>query len=258
MSKTPISVIFTTYNEAQNIGAALDAVIGWASEIIVVDSFSTDETPDIVRRYAGVYFKQRKYVGPSDQKNWAIPQAAHEWVLLVDADERVTSDLREEINEIVEAKTIHFDGYWIGFRHFFMGQQVKYSGWQNDKTIRLIRRDVCRYNNNRVHEEIARENLRIGRLKNKFDHYTFKDFAHFVEKQARYARWSAEDYANKTKNVTYFHLLLKPLFRFCKHFILKRGFLDGKVGFFISIIAAWTVFLRYATILENRKKDKKR
>ncbi len=185
MKKTPISIIFTTYNEAKNIGAALDAVIGWACEIMVIDSFSTDETPDIVLRYAGVHFKQRKYVGPSDQKNWAIPQATHEWVLLVDADERVTPDMREEIDQIVAAKTLNFDGYWVGFRHFFMGQQVKYSGWQNDKTIRLIRRDICRYNNNKVHEEIAHEHLRIGRLKNKFDHYTFKDLAHFIEKQER-------------------------------------------------------------------------
>lgn len=253
MAKTKITVLFTTYNEAQHIGAALEAVIGWAEEVIVVDSFSTDETPEIVQRYAGIHFLQRKYVGPSDQKNWAIPQAKHEWILLLDADERVTPDLRQEIDKIIHAQQIDFDGYWLGFRHFFMGQEVHYSGWQNDKTIRLIRRDICRYNNNRVHEEIAHEQLRIGYLKNKLQHYTFKNLAHFIEKQERYARWGAEDYAKKTGKITYFHLLVKPFFRFIKHFLLKRGFLDGKIGFFISVIAAWTVFLRYATILENRK-----
>ena len=256
-----ITVIFTTYNEAHNIAAALDTVVGWANEIIVVDSFSTDATCKIVSDTEGgdktsIKLLQRAYKGPADQKNWAIPQAKNAWILLVDADERVTDALKTEIEQVVNAENTTADAYWIGFQHYFMGKKVRYSGWQNDKTIRLIQRDKCRYNSNQVHEEIDTKGLKIGRLTHKFMHYTFKDLDHFVAKQERYAAWSALDYAAKTPRVTFFHLAIKPFFRFFKHYILKLGFLDGKVGFFIASIAAWTVFLRFAKIVEMRKQKK--
>ncbi len=296
-NRVSLTVIFTTYNEEHNIEKALQSVYNWADEIIVVDSFSTDSTPTIVAQYPRVTFVQRDYYSPAHQKNWAIPTACHEWILLMDADERATPEMRSEIEEIVynsetqrqsglrgeieyqkdyslatssightsndidknnltalnayhQSQT--FDAYWIGFTHYFMGKKVKYSGWQNDKTIRLIKRDVCRYNSNRVHEEIVTEGLKIGFLKNKFEHYTFKDLNHFIQKQERYALWSAEDKDPTTGKITYFHLTLKPFARFFKHFILKKGFLDGRVGFIISAIAAWSVFLRYTFMLENR------
>jgi glycosyltransferase involved in cell wall biosynthesis len=269
--KLPITVLLTTYNEAHNIAAALDSVVDWANEIIVVDSFSTDETVSIAKNY-GVTVWQRAYKGPADQKNWAIPQAQYDWILLMDADERTTPHMKAEIRTIVEAdfQTAAFDCYWIGFRHYVMGQLVRYSGWQNDKTIRLIRRDLCRYNQNQVHEEIDTVRrtpleeggalgqngrpLRVGHLKTKFEHYTFKNSQHFIAKQERYAAWSALDYEPRTGRILPgYHFFLKPLFRFFKHFILKRGFLDGRIGFIIAAIAAWTVFLRYVNIQEIRQ-----
>jgi glycosyltransferase involved in cell wall biosynthesis len=283
----PITVIFTTYNEAPNIQSALESVATWASEILVVDSFSTDGTVEIIEKFGGVRLLQRAYFGPADQKNWAIPQAKNEWVLLMDADERATLFMRDEIAEILrgpselktslrgtkqkneELKSHIFnseqlantrsnicDGYWIGFTHFFMGKKVRFSGWQNDKTIRLIHRDKCRYNANRVHEEIVTDGLKIGRLTAKFDHYTFRDIEHFVQKQQRYAAWSAIDHDKKTGTVTAFHFVIKPFFRFFKHYFLKLGFLDGKVGFIIAAVAAWSVFLRYVKIVENRQLKK--
>jgi glycosyltransferase involved in cell wall biosynthesis len=251
--KSNISVIFTTFNEAHNIKAALDTVFEWADDILVVDSFSTDETINIIKSYPTIRLFQRKYEGPSDQKNWAIPQAKHAWVLLMDADERTTPDMRHEMDTILRQSKA-FDGYWVGFTHYFMGKQVRYSGWQNDKTIRLIQRDKCRYNDNRVHEEINMDGISVGYIKNKFQHYTFKDIQHFVAKQERYARWSAEDHDVKTGRITYFHLFFKPIFRFFKHYVLKKGFLDGKVGFVISAVASWSVFLRYVYLLEKRRK----
>jgi glycosyltransferase involved in cell wall biosynthesis len=270
-SPLPITVIFTTYNEAPNIHSALESVAAWAAEIIVVDSFSTDGTVEIVEKFGGVRLFQRAYFGPADQKNWAIPQAKNEWILLMDADERATPKMHVEIAFILrgpseigiqnlesnlDANSLivnDFDCYWIGFTHFFMGQEVRFSGWQNDKTIRLIRRDKCRYNDNRVHEEIVSEGLKVGRLTSKFDHYTFRDIEHFVQKQQRYAAWSAIDRDKKTGRVTGFHLVIKPFFRFFKHYFLKLGFLDGKIGFVIAAVAAWSVFLRYVKIIENRQ-----
>ena len=256
-NKIPITVIFTTFNEEHNIRQALNSVIDWVQEIIVVDSFSTDKTADIVSEFKEVQFLQHMYFSPALQKNWAIPLAIHEWVLLMDADERVTLPLKNEIQSLFSKnetdKSLDYDCYWVGFTHFFGNKKVKYSGWQNDKTIRLIKRDICRYNQQMVHEEIITEGVTVGKLKYKFDHYTFKNVKHFVDKQMRYAEWSAEDKNTKTGNITYFHLLIKPCFRFIKHFILKRGFLDGYVGFFISAIAAWTVFMRYLYIYEKRQ-----
>jgi glycosyltransferase involved in cell wall biosynthesis len=275
----PLTVIFTTYNEAPNIQSALESVATWVSEIIVVDSFSTDGTVEIIERFGGVQLLQRAYFGPADQKNWAIPQAKNEWILLMDADERATPSMRDEIAEILrgytELKIKNYeltsdtknelnalnsnliDGYWIGFTHFFMGKKVRFSGWQNDKTIRLIHRDKCRYNANRVHEEIVTDGLKIGRLTTKFDHYTFRDIEHFVQKQQRYAAWSAIDHDKKTGRITAFHFVIKPFFRFFKHYFLKLGFLDGKIGFIIAAVASWSVFLRYVKIVENRQLRKR-
>jgi glycosyltransferase involved in cell wall biosynthesis len=271
----PLTIIVTTFNEEHNIGIALDTVLGWADEIIVVDSFSTDNTESLVRQHPEVRFMQHEYLGPAFQKNWAIPLAKHKWVLLMDADERVSIEMQAEIAEILRGgkavsnfkfqisnsteirnpkSEIHC--YWIGFTHYFMGKKVNYSGWQNDKTIRLIQRDKCRYNNNKVHEEIITEGLEVGQLRNKFAHYTFKNISHFVAKQERYAAWSAEDKEKTTGRITYYHLWLKPFFRFFKHFILKKGFLDGYVGFIISAVAAWSVFMRYVFMVENRKNTK--
>jgi glycosyltransferase involved in cell wall biosynthesis len=249
-----ISVIFTTFNEEHNIADAIDSV-SWADEVIVVDSFSDDKTAEIAQ-HKGVKLLLRKYLGPADQKNWAIPQAKNQWVLLMDADERVTPELKTEIINILATKTTNEnEAYWIGFKHNFMGKWVNYSGWRNDKTIRLINRDLCRYNNNQVHEEIITKNLKVGILKNRFLHYTYKDLDHFLNKMQRYASWSAEDYDKKTGRVTAYHLILKPMFRFFRHYVLKKGFLDGRVGICISAIMAWGVFLRYAKLIELRRKN---
>ena len=259
-TKLPLTVIFTTFNEEDNIAHALDSVIDWAGEVIVVDSFSTDNTEGVVKKYKNVQFLQHLYFGPALQKNWAIPLAHNEWVLLMDADERVTAALKDEINktlnQIKSDKNFNFDCFWIGFTHYIWDIKVRYSGWQNDKTIRLIKRDVCRYNQNKVHEEIITEGVRVGKLENKFDHYTFKNIRHFVDKQMRYAAWSAEDKDASTGKISYYHLAIKPFSRFFKHFIIKKGFLDGHIGFMISAIAAWTVFMRYLYLLENRNSSK--
>jgi glycosyltransferase involved in cell wall biosynthesis len=246
----PISVIITTFNEAHNIEGVLHTV-KWADEVMVVDSFSTDRTVDLATQH-GVRVLQHAYEGPAAQKNWAIPQAKHEWILLLDADERVTSELQQEIQAWLQKDAIPFDAFWIGRRNFFMGQEIRYSGWRGDQVVRFFHRDRCRYNNKQVHEEIITDGIKVSRLKQKMLHYTFKDVSHFLAKMERYAAWSAQDYTAKTPRVTYFHLWIKPTFRFIKHFFLQSGFRDGKIGFIVSFIMAWGVFLRYVRILEGR------
>jgi len=245
-----VSVIITTFNEESHIQGVLESA-RWADEIIVVDSFSTDRTVELAKAF-GAKVLTRRYVSPAEQKNWAIGQAENEWVLILDADERVTASLKMEIELLLQGE-IEQDAFWIYRQNYFMNQRIRFSGWQGDKVIRLIRKDICRYNDLEVHEEIMTENIRVGKLKNKLEHFTFKDVDHFVNKMQRYSTGSAVDYLSKTKRVTGFHLVVKPAFRFFKHYILKGGVLDGKVGFVISVIMAWGVFLRYLKIREMNR-----
>lgn len=246
-----LSVIIPTYNEQSHIGELLEQ-LAWVDEILVIDSFSTDQTLDIAKKY-DTKILQRVYEGPADQKNWAIQQAKNQWILLLDADERLTPLLTNEIKEILAKKNIPADGFWIKRQNYFMGKKIKYSGWQGDKVVRLIDGKKCKYNSKQVHEEIE-DTGNIAILTHQMEHYTYKNMEHFLAKMQRYATWSALDYTGKTPSVGLFHLWIKPLFRFFKHYILKRGFLDGQVGFIISVIMAWGVFLRYVKIKESLKK----
>ncbi len=245
-----ITAIIPTFNEAHNIDAAIHSV-KWVDEIIVVDSFSTDNTVELAKKNGAKVF-QREYQNSANQKNWIIPQATHNWVLILDADERVTLDLQNEIQNLLK-NPIEKNAFWIGRQNFFMEKKINHSGWKGDAVIRLLQRDKCRYQKLNVHAEIETEGIEVGRLKHKIEHYTFKDTNHFLAKMQRYSDWSAKDHLEKTPRVTFFHLFLKPLFRFFKHYFFQLGILDGKVGFIISVIMAWGVFLRYIKIKEMRK-----
>lgn len=248
----PLTVIIPANNEAEQLPATLRSV-SWAAQVVVVDSFSTDATKTIAEAHGAVVW-QHAYEGPAAQKNWAIPRAQHEWVFLLDADERVSPTLQSEIRSLLSSnsKTLA-DAYWIGRQNFFLGQRVRYSGWQNDRVVRLIRRDRCQYANTHVHEEIDLRGLTVGHLRGKLDHYTYRSFQHYVDRVRRYAELSALDYLPRTPRVGWFHLWLKPLFRFFKHFVLRGGILDGRVGFIISSLMAYGVFLRYVKILDLRE-----
>jgi glycosyltransferase involved in cell wall biosynthesis len=246
-----LTAIIPCKNEEHNIEDVLQSV-SWADEIMVVDSFSTDRTVEIARKYTD-FILEREYDYPAKQKNWAIPQASHQWILLLDADERATPELKEEIQNILKKEAIEQDCFWIHRKNYFMGKEVKHGGWQRDKVIRLFKRDVCRYDDKHVHEEIVATE-KIGKLKHRLIHNTFKDTNHYLEKIHRYAKWSAEDAASKVKSPNLYHFLIKPAYRFFKQYIIDRGFLDGKVGFVVCGLGAYGVFLRYVKLLERCRK----
>lgn len=248
----PCTVIITTFNEADNIERCIESVRSLTDDILVVDSFSTDATVMIAERL-GAKVLQRTYQGPADQKNWAIPQAQHEWILLLDADETAHPDLTDEIKTLLShAKGPPNQLYWIRRNNHFLGQRVRFSGWQGDQVIRFFHRDHGRYNDQQVHEEVMTEGKTVGILTHRLEHYTFRSLDHYLDKTRRYARWSAVDHRGKTGAITPYHLLLKPLFRFFKHYVIQQGFRDRKVGLIVSAIMAWGVFLRYVYILEGR------
>ena len=146
-----ITAIVTTFNEEYNIKRCLDS-IQWADEVLVIDSFSTDNTVSICEKM-GATVLQRKYKYAADQKNWAIPKAKNPWIILLDADEEASGALQDEIKELLRSKPKQ-TAYWIRRKNFFLGKYVRFCGWQNDQVIRLFRRDNHRYEDKMVHEEI--------------------------------------------------------------------------------------------------------
>lgn len=246
-----LTAIIPTGNEAHNIKEVI-ASVSFADEILVVDSFSDDGTYEKACELADKVI-QRTFDYPSRQKNWAIPQAKHEWILLVDADERVTPELKKELQ-----KTLKNPGqkdavaYWIGRKNHFMGERVKHSGWRNDKVIRLFRKSKCRYNDKHVHEEIITDG-KVLKLKNKFHHNTYISLDDYMVKINRYAWWQARDFDPKTGRLTAYHFVAKPLWKFFKHYIIQGGFRDGVVGITICYIQGYTVFMRYAKLWLLRK-----
>ncbi|MBU4001208.1 MAG: glycosyltransferase family 2 protein [Proteobacteria bacterium] len=246
-----LTVIIPVKNEEHHIEAALQSV-AFADEIMVVDSFSTDRTVELAKKYTD-FILQREYDYPASQKNWAIPRASHEWILLLDADERISPELQAEICSILNQDTDK-SAFWIYRRNHFMGKPVRFSGWQNDRVIRLIKRDECRYEDKLVHEEIVTQG-EVGRLKNPMLHFTYTNLKAYLAKMDRYTTWSALEKNKKTKSVTFFHLGIKPCYRFFTHYILRLGILDGQVGFIISALSAYSIFLRYLKMLRLKEKE---
>lgn len=248
-----ITAIIPTGNEIHNIEGVIQSV-KFADEILVVDSHSTDGTYEKAKELATKVIRH-KYGYPAAQKNWIIPQAKHEWIILIDADERITPELKDEILVILKNPPKDKVAYWIGRNNHFMGERVKYSGWRNDKVIRLFKRDFCKYEDKHVHEEII-ANGKVGKLKNKLYHNTYTSFDNYVEKMNRYAWWQAKDYDKNTGKLTPYHFVIKPLWGFFKHYFVQSGFRDGVVGLTIGFMQSYVVFMRYVKLwlLRNNRK----
>ena len=249
-----ITAIIPTGNEENNIVSAIKS-IDFADEIMIVDSYSKDNTVKLATPLADTILC-RKYENSASQKNWAIPQAKHKWVFVLDADERVTPELKKEVLNIINSDT-KISGFWIRRQNYFMGKKINFSGWGRDKVIRLFKRDECRYENKHVHAEIISKG-EIGFLKSKLIHNTFINKDQYLKKLKRYAKWQAKDYDRKIKKVRIYHTNFKPLFRFIKHYIIQLGILDGYVGFIISLYQARAVKMRYKYLQEyrNEKRNK--
>ncbi|SHI78071.1 Glycosyl transferase family 2 [Mesonia phycicola] len=249
-----LTALIPTGNEIHNIKEVI-ASVDFADEILVVDSYSNDGTYEVAKKLADRVIR-REYKYSASQKNWAIPQAKYEWILLVDADERVTPELKKEILEILknppQDQTV---AYSIGRKNHFMGKHVKHSGWKNDKVTRLFKKSKCRYENKHVHAEIIADG-KVKKLNSKFYHNTYITIDKFLEKMNRYAWWQAKDYDKKIGRLTPYHFIIKPMYSFFKHYIMQGGFRDGVVGLTIAYIHGYTVFMRYVKVWLLRRDRK--
>ena len=249
---TRLTVIIPCKDELPNIEACINSVVALADELIVADSGSTDGTLELVKARGDCRILEREYVNSANFKNWVIPQATHDWILLVDADERVTPELAAEIQRLKESgeleRTPHV-AFNIPRRVFLLNQLVRFSGWQHDRVRRLFRK-TCRYETRRVHAELDVSLTQMGVLTSSFEHHTFRSLKHFNAKLERYAYWSAEDLYAQGKRSGWLNLTLRPFFRFVKHYVFQYGVLDGRIGLLISTLMAFSVYLKYAALWE--------
>ena len=241
-----VSVIVTTYNEEANIAGCLESV-GWADEVLLVDSYSTDRTLEIAAGF-DVKVLQREYFGSAAQKNWSIDRVSHEWVLIIDADERVPLPLATEILRTL-SEPQQVNGFYIRRENIFIGEVVRHSGWSTDKVVRLFRRGKGRYPNRRVHADLEIEGA-VPVLRNPFTHHTFRSFDQYFPKFLNYAEWGAAQAFRDGRKAGITELAGRPIWRFLRTYIMQLGILDGKHGLVLCMLQSFGVFLKYARLWE--------
>ena len=249
-----LSVIIPCKNERTNIEACIESVRGVADEIIVADSGSVDGTLELVRRMVDCRLIQRQYRTSGDFKNWAIPQAGHRWLLILDADERITPPLASEIRQLLQTDPEQ-DGYWIYRNNHLMGQRVRHTNWNRDKVLRLFRRDLGRYAGPSDHGEVAIATSRVGTLACRIDHDTFCSWGQWLQKVDRYSHLQACQWYDAGRRPSLVRMLAHPPLRFVRDYIVYRGFLDGLVGLQISWSSAFYSFMKQARLWELHRGD---
>ena len=245
--REPLSVLVPARNEAANLRACLESV-RWAEEVVVVDSGSTDGTLEIARSIADRVL-EHEYVNSAAQKNWALPRLTHRWVLIVDADERVTPALRAEIEGVL-ADPARADGYWIRRANHFLGRPIRSAGWQRDRVLRLFDRTKGAYEPLHVHAEVRIQG-RVTTLRERLTHDTYRDLDQYFRKFDRYTRWSAEDLKKRGVRASLPRLLFRPWLRFLRMYVLEGGLLEGRHGLVLCWLAAFSVLTKYARRWED-------
>lgn len=241
-----ISAILITKNEEVRIEACL-ASLGWADEIIVVDSGSIDRTRDLCERNGKVKFFEMPWEGFGIQKNRALDQASGEWIFSIDADEIVSHELAEEI--LITVQQASYDGYVLKRKNFYRGKWIKHSGWWPDKILRLFRRGKGRFNDRLVHESVEVQGA-IGELLNSIEHHSFQSVSDFIRKTDSYSTLGAQQMKFKNRNITTLDACTHAFATFIKVYFLKGGILDGRAGMLIAASNAAGVFYRYIKYME--------
>lgn len=242
-------MVIVTKDEERNIREALESVREF-EDIVVVDAFSSDGTVDICREYTSRVYRQ-EWMGYARQKQAAVDRAERPWVLILDADERVTPELKMEISEKIGGQEGAFSGYYLPRKSFFLGRWMRHSGWWPDYILRLFRKDAAHIEPREVHEKVM-VNGAAGYLKGALEHYTYRTVSDFMRKMENYSTLSAREMGDK-KAAPLISMVLNPFAVFIKMFFLRQGFRDGMHGFVLAGLYSVYTFLKYAKIWERRK-----
>ncbi|MCE2846165.1 MAG: glycosyltransferase family 2 protein [Sphingobacteriales bacterium] len=243
MSRSSLSVVVITYNEAHRIGRCLESVAGVADEMVVVDSGSTDTTVEIAER-CGARVVHQPFLGYIEQKNYATEQARYDWVLSLDADEVLTDGLREEIRKAVDAPSCQ--GYSMPRLTCFCGHWVRYGGWYPDRKLRLYDRRFGRWTGTNPHDQYKlQDGSKEARLSGDLLHYSYDSLSDHLKQIDRFSLIGATALYERGKRSSILKMLVKPLARFVRGYFLQTGFLDGLTGLVIAANSAHAVFLKY-------------
>lgn len=254
----PISVVIVTKDEERDIGDALESVKDF-EDIVIVDSFSEDRTVEICRKYTNRIYQQ-EWRGYARQKQLAVNYAEKPWVLILDADERVTPELKEEIKHLFahpsRTNSHGYLGFYVPRKNFFLGRWIKYGGWWPDYTIRLFRKDIGYVEEREVHEKIIVKGS-VGYLKNPLEHHTYRSISEYIKKMEAYSTLAAKEFVSKnpepSETSLIFKMSLNPIFTFLKMLFLKQGFRDGIHGFILAVLYSFYTFLKYLKAWEMRR-----
>lgn len=245
--KYPISACIITLNEESRIRDCLES-IKWVDEIIVVDTFSADKTVDICKGYTDRVY-QRKWLGNIDQKNYAIGLAKNDWILCLDADERLSSGLIEEIQEAVHNPG-DMSGFFFPRRSFYLGRWIYHGDWYPDYQLRLFKRGSGQWQGTNPHGRVIVDG-KTRYMKHDINHFNYKNFSHQLRTIDNYSNIFADVTVERGKDFSQFQLIFRPLFKFIRIYIIKMGFLDGLPGFIIATSSAFYVFAKYVKLWEG-------
>lgn len=241
--RLPLSALIITYNEEKHIKEVLHD-IDFADEIIVIDSYSTDNTVEIVNTFPKAKLIQNKFIDYSSQRNFAIECAQNPWILFIDADERFTDELKEEVIETIQLPKA-LSAYLFYRTFIFEDKKLNFSGWQTDKIFRLFQKDKAKYVTERLVHEKLKVNGKIGKLKHKLIHFSYTDYESYKSKMVSYGKLKAIEEFSKGIRPNFYHFYLHPAYKFLYQFIIRLGFLDGKKGVIICYLNALSVSERY-------------
>jgi glycosyltransferase involved in cell wall biosynthesis len=242
-----VSATIITLNEAANIEACLDSV-AWADEIIVVDSGSTDGTTDRAAARRAVVIHRDWPGSYADQKNFAAAQARHDWILSIDADERVSPELQREIQTILAAEP-RAAGYRMPRVTWHLGRWIRTTDWYPDYQLRLYDRRRASWPARLVHESVRADGP-VAYLKEDLRHYAYRDISHHHQAMDRYTTLAARQMHEQGRRAGVLDVVVHPPAAFLRNYVLKRGCLDGLPGFVISAMNAYYVFLKFAKLWE--------
>jgi len=228
-----LTCIVLTLNEARNIEGCLEG-LRFADDVLVVDSGSSDGTAELAARWGArvLHHAHRTF---SEQRTWAMEQAAQQWIVMVDADERIGPDLAREIREVVATGAC--DGYEVKRENYFLGRRIRHSGWQHDWVLRVFRKGKASYGRRYVHERAAVQG-RVGRLRARLVHHPYRTLDDYWLKLRRYANWSAQEARAKGRRISALAMVLHPPLRFLRCYLFQWGFLDGRPGLVLSLLTA--------------------
>ncbi len=239
-----ISTVVITYNEEENIARCLRSAAPFSDEILVVDSHSTDRTVEIARDL-GARIILRDWPGYDRQRQFAIANARHEWVLSIDADEEVSAELCSELQTL----DYSHDGYEMPRPVWYLNRWIRHGVWYPGHILRLFRKDKARVSDDPVHESVLVSG-KTARLRGDLLHYSYRDLEHHIDKINAFTSISAREMAARNTRASVPRIVLYPFLEFFKTYVVKRGFLDGFAGFQVSVLHAFYVFLKWAKLRE--------